>query len=78
MKITSGSTISYYPTDVTGSKLSARFGETNTGSFECNPYTQSISGNTNVYITIQLNASGSFVYCPPDIYSSGVYYTLIG
>jgi len=78
MKITSGSIISYYPTDTTGSNLSARFGETNTGSFGCSPYTQSISDNTNLYITIQLDASGSYVNCTTGIYGSGVYYTLIG
>jgi len=78
MKITSGSIISYYPTDATGSNLSARFGETNTGSFGCSPYTQSISDNTNLYITIQLDASGSYVNCTTGIYGSGVYYTLIG
>jgi hypothetical protein len=78
MQITSGSTISYYPTDVTGSNLSARFGETNTGSFGCNPDVQSISGNTNLYITIELDATGSYVSCTSNIYGSGVYYTLIG
>lgn len=78
IEITSGSTISYYPTDVTGSNLSARYGETNTGSFGCSPDVQSISGNTNLYITIELDASGSYVGCSTGIYGSDVYYTLIG
>ena len=76
--LSSGSTFAYYAVDATGSNVSARFGETNTGAFGCGSDTQTISGNTNLYVTIELDATGSYVGCSSGIYGSGVYYTLIG
>jgi hypothetical protein len=76
--LSSGSTFAYYAVDATGSSLSARFGQTNTGSFGCGSDTQNIGSNTNLYVTIELDATGSYVGCSSGIYGSGVYYTLIG
>lgn len=76
MTITSGSTISYFAADNTGSNITAYYTE-NTGSFICGADNQTIGSNTNVYVTIQIDATGSFVPCL-NAFGPGIYYTLTG
>jgi len=77
VSITSGSTISYFATDNTGSNISACYTQNCTGSFICGAANSTIASNTNVYVTIQTNSSGSYVTCA-DVFGPGIYYTLTG
>ena len=76
MTITSGSTLSYFAADNTGSNITAYYTQ-NTGSFICGADAQTIGSNTNVYVTIQIDATGSFVPCL-NAFGPGIYYTLTG
>jgi hypothetical protein len=76
MTITSGSTLSYFAADNTGSNITAYYTQ-NSGSFICGADAQSIGSNTSVYVTIQLDATGSFVPCL-NAFGPGIYYTLTG
>jgi hypothetical protein len=77
VSITSGSTISYFATDNTGSNISACYTQNCTGSFICGTANSTIAANTDVYVTIQTNNSGSYVACA-DVFGPGIYYTLTG
>jgi len=76
MTITSGSNLSYFATDVSGSNINAYYTQ-NSGSFGCGASNEIISSNTSVYVTIQLDATGSFVPCL-NTFGPGIYYTLTG
>ncbi len=76
MTITSGSNLSYFASDVSGSNITAYYTE-NSGSFGCGASNQIIGSNTNVYVTIQLDATGSFVPCL-NAFGPGIYFTLTG
>lgn len=76
MTITSGSNLSYFASDVSGSNISAYYTQ-NTGSFGCGAANQIISSNTDVYVTIQIDSTGSFVPCL-NAFGPGIYYTLTG
>ena len=77
VSITSGSTISYFATDNTGSNISACYTQNCTGSFICGAANSTIASNTDVYVTIQTNGSGSYVTCA-DVFGPGIYYALTG
>jgi hypothetical protein len=76
MTITSGSNLSYFAADNTGSNVSAYYTQTSS-SFSCGASNQTIGSNTSVYVTIQLDATGSFVPCL-NAFGPGIYYTLTG
>lgn len=76
MTITSGSNLAYFATDNTGSNISAYYTQ-NSGSFGCGASNQTIGSNTDVYVTIQIDATGSFVPCL-NTFGPGIYFTLTG
>ena len=77
VNITSGSIISYFATDNASTNISACYTENCTGSFLCGAANSTISANTNVYVTIQTDNSGSYVTCT-ESFGPGIYYTLTG
>lgn len=75
--LSSNSTLSYYGADSAGNNVSSRYGQNNTGSFVCGADTQTITTNTNLYVTLELNATGSYVSCDA-FFGTDTYYTLTG
>ena len=76
MTITSGSNLAYFASDNTGSNISAYYTQ-NSGSFGCGASNQTIGSDTSIYVTIQIDATGSFVPCL-NTFGPGIYYTLTG
>jgi len=77
VSITSGSTISYFATDNAGTNISACYTQNCTGSFICGAANSTISSNTNIYVTIQIDGSGAYGSCS-EVFGPGIYYTLTG
>lgn len=77
VNITSGSIISYFATDNGGTNISSCYTQNCTGSFICGAANSTISSNTDIYVTIPIDSSGSYISCT-EVFGPGIYYTLTG
>lgn len=75
--LSSGSSISFTPNDSSGSGISSCNTIYCTGSFGCGSSTYDVGSDMNVYLTLELDSTGSFVSCL-NAFGPGIYYTLTG